>query len=174
MTGAPQKATQVGLGQPGLAAAWHDYFLTENRKLTPPVESDEASLQAKIDIQDGKRPLPAGSIVRLDCNPAFQPPITQREDGYLIAYPSWRWKLYNGVTGELVREGTIGNQGNYALDGFVGIKSPETPDSLFNQSLGYAPNFQLDRFPFQGKLEITVECPGMVSPALLIPWVEQG
>ena len=157
------KATQVGLQAPGLAAVFHDEFKNE--------PNGEATLQQKIDIQDGKRALPAGAHVRFDCNPDFQPPITRREDGELIKYPSYKLELLT-EKGDLYREATLG-PGHYEEEGFAKVVGPDTPESLHNLSLGYAPMIVWFGQPVgKGQLRVTVLAAHLTSPAKLLPWVQ--
>lgn len=162
-------ATQVSLSTPSLASVMHDYYKDQ--------PNDEATLEQKIAIQEGRDKLPSGSRIRLDCNPTFEPAITDKElkagKGNLLRYPGWEWRLLRKDSDEVLAEGTIGaGDENYAIDGFVGISSPENPEGAFKISNGYAPWFNLDAFDGPTRIEVRTKAPGMESPWLRIPWVE--
>jgi hypothetical protein len=155
------KPKQVGLGQPAVSRIFHSWF-----------EGGEASLQEKIDIQEGKKPLPPNCRFRLDCNTVFDPPVKRREDGDFLPWPDWTFELLDPA-GNVLKTAVLGRD-SYAEDGFVSLQSPEREDGVFQLSMGYAPIFQLDAPAERSQLRITARVGDLVSPPQLFPWVAKA
>ena len=161
---------QVAVESPGLSAVWHDEYKNQ--------PNGEATLQQKIDIQDGVIGLLPGSRSRFDCNPTFDPAITsgKREEAgdNFLPWPTWTFTLYPFGSDTPEWTCTLGGEGgagNFSADGMVAIQSPENPDGPYQFSMGYAPIFDMPQPHGKSWLKIEVHDSAGHSAVKTLPWL---
>ena len=160
------KPKQDSLGGPNLAAIYHSWYTghAEAAGERPPKGKDEATNQEKADVLAGHSPLPPGSTCILDLEP--MPHGCEQ-----LYWPTWLFKCLDDQ-GVVRFDGVLNNE-NHAIEGFVGIQSPDSPSGVWTKSSGYRLICHFDPLPFPAKFEISGTVGGIDSGTLVLPWVSQ-
>lgn len=154
---------QTGLNGVALTTIYHHWYLDHKSP-----GSDEANAEDIQAVKEGRAPLPPGARVMFDVEPA--PHGAQQ----LYWWPNWEWE-FKLADGRIIN-GVVNNVSK-AIDGYVGLQSPDRPEGPWLHSYGHRAIFIFDDMlasAGNASAQVRAVYPGtsIVSvDTMVIPWI---